>query len=529
MQALPMSFSANTVYSASGIATSAKLLVDMIGVIRPGLFRIQVSLLTAVLTITSLSMQRRHSSSSADSFVTVDSHVERPYDVDRAPASLRRSVSPPPRGRKKPSTPLVPASKEKSTAADVEAGRVSVEDHVAFFSEKLLAARLPLTGGRPRIDHHEWLGLYQRNLNDSGHHFVVHQHDHPVAGTHYDLRLQCNATSSISFAIMYGLPGDPNSRRLNRNATETRVHNLWNHLIETASHETGTMLIWDTGEYEVLPYYSESNTTRRHNSDDSDTNSAATSTTSMFANMSEPEKLAHSFARRKIRLRLHGTRLPQNYTLGIRLTLDNDRSTQPKPPSFKRKRKPTIPTGRPRRNSTSSSSSSEHTSSKTEARARVRNTVSSLHRTASPPPRSSSNVKSMDPEYDLDKNNDTNADTAVGLASDDDTNEQIRLTNAYPGASNTISSIHQRKWYLSLSRSLSGFTCVPTPKDINHHAKTYWVPDNRNGVKTGFERFLVLGRDVERSVVTGRLASDILRDEGVEGYVPRGKWRGVVE
>jgi tRNA G46 methylase TrmB len=26
---------------------------------------------------------------------------------------------------------------------------------------------------------------------------------------------------------MYGLPGDPNSRRLNRNATETRVHNLW--------------------------------------------------------------------------------------------------------------------------------------------------------------------------------------------------------------------------------------------------------------------------------------------------------------
>jgi hypothetical protein len=26
---------------------------------------------------------------------------------------------------------------------------------------------------------------------------------------------------------MYGLPGDPKSRRLNRNATETRVHTLW--------------------------------------------------------------------------------------------------------------------------------------------------------------------------------------------------------------------------------------------------------------------------------------------------------------
>jgi hypothetical protein len=26
---------------------------------------------------------------------------------------------------------------------------------------------------------------------------------------------------------MYGLPGDPNSQRLNRNATETRIHCLW--------------------------------------------------------------------------------------------------------------------------------------------------------------------------------------------------------------------------------------------------------------------------------------------------------------
>ena len=48
-----------------------------------------------------------------------------------------------------------------------------------------------------------------------------------VIGVHYDLRLQISESSSISFAIMYGLPGNPNSRRLNRNATETRVHNLW--------------------------------------------------------------------------------------------------------------------------------------------------------------------------------------------------------------------------------------------------------------------------------------------------------------
>jgi hypothetical protein len=27
-----------------------------------------------------------------------------------------------------------------------------------------------------------------------------------------------------------------------------------NHLIETASAKTGSLIIWDTGEYEVLPY-----------------------------------------------------------------------------------------------------------------------------------------------------------------------------------------------------------------------------------------------------------------------------------
>lgn len=56
---------------------------------------------------------------------------------------------------------------------------------------------------------------------------MVHQHDHPVSGPHYDLRLQFSETSSVSWSVMYGLPGDPNSRRLNRNATETRVHSYW--------------------------------------------------------------------------------------------------------------------------------------------------------------------------------------------------------------------------------------------------------------------------------------------------------------
>ena len=113
------------------------------------------------------------------------------------------------------------------TTAAVESGDVGLEDPVIFFSTKLLKAVRSEAPSVPHLSHKEWLVIYHRNQHPHGRHFVIHQHDHPVAGTHYDLRLQCSATSSISWACMYGLPGDPNSRRLNRNATETRVHNLW--------------------------------------------------------------------------------------------------------------------------------------------------------------------------------------------------------------------------------------------------------------------------------------------------------------
>ena len=113
------------------------------------------------------------------------------------------------------------------TTAAVESGNVDLEDPVSFFSAKLLEAAHSEVPGVTRLSHRAWLDTYHRNQHAYGRHFVIHQHDHPVAGTHYDLRLQCNSTSSISWACMYGLPGDPNSRRLNRNATETRVHNLW--------------------------------------------------------------------------------------------------------------------------------------------------------------------------------------------------------------------------------------------------------------------------------------------------------------
>lgn len=114
-------------------------------------------------------------------------------------------------------------------ASAIEAGKVKIDDHLDYFSELLTKITLlPFPPDTPRLSIGDYRLLYERNSNSPrGAHFIVHQHDHPIAGTHYDLRLQINETSSASWAIMYGLPGDPNNQRLNRNATETRIHCLW--------------------------------------------------------------------------------------------------------------------------------------------------------------------------------------------------------------------------------------------------------------------------------------------------------------
>lgn len=123
-----------------------------------------------------------------------------------------------------------PLSEENiSEASAVEAGKVQINDHVGYFSDRLRKAALaPFPSGMPHMLIENYRRLYESNAGSlEGSHFIIHQHDHPIAGTHYDLRLQINKTSSVSWAIMYGLPGDPNSQRLNRNATETRIHCLW--------------------------------------------------------------------------------------------------------------------------------------------------------------------------------------------------------------------------------------------------------------------------------------------------------------
>jgi len=158
--------------------------------------------------------------------------------VVKPPASLIRPISPPPtlinikRKKEQDSSqkslselPQLGPEVLLPPSAAIEAGKVAIDDH-AYFTAKL-SSQTKSPAIQPNLPVHEFVDLYKKNQSPEGHHFVIHQHDHPIAGVHYDLRLQISETSSTSFAIMYGLPGNPNSKRLNRNATETRVHNLW--------------------------------------------------------------------------------------------------------------------------------------------------------------------------------------------------------------------------------------------------------------------------------------------------------------
>ncbi|OJJ02348.1 hypothetical protein ASPVEDRAFT_670887 [Aspergillus versicolor CBS 583.65] len=416
-------------------------------------------------------------------------------DVKRRLSSLRRPVSPP---------PARPAS---GSLAALEAGKESVKDPLQTVSAHLRKFTRNTTLGDTsslgllQID--DWKSLYTRNSHHSGRHFVIHQHDHPVAGPHYDLRLQFSESSSLSWSVMYGLPGDANSRRLNRNATETRVHSLWNHLIETASPKTGSMIIWDTGEYEIIPEKSKRNGRPDTGPEPETEESSETESEPEAARdslESESEKLRRAFQNHKIRLRLHGTRLPSNYTIFLRRDRTDLRSA-PTPESLarkpiKRKRRRVITTAEP-----SSTSNSESDTGVADS--------SSGHMSASGKRRKEANKT---------EHSDAEGDSA--------TDYQIRLNNAYPGAVNDIGSIHQRRWFIVLDRAGSGF--VPDKDSI--FGKRRWIRgvDKRSGARTGFDPFYVRGPEVERSIVTGRLGGDVLSDEGVEGFVPRRGWNPVL-
>lgn len=93
-----------------------------------------------------------------------------------------------------------------STSALIENNTVKITDHLGWFSSLLAKSSLePFPEGQPRLTISGYRSLYNRSFQSpAGAHFVVTQHDHPIAGPHYDLRLQINGDSSCSWAIMYG-------------------------------------------------------------------------------------------------------------------------------------------------------------------------------------------------------------------------------------------------------------------------------------------------------------------------------------
>ncbi|KAM0556774.1 hypothetical protein ACHAPJ_005834 [Fusarium lateritium] len=305
--------------------------------------------------------------------------------------------------------------------------------------------------------------------------------------THYDLRLQINETSSASWAIMYGLPGDPNSVRLNRNAAETRIHCLWNHLIETASNSTGSLLIWDTGTYSILPR-------KNKHSPSADPSSPRSSPPSPSA--STPQALLHAaFQNRKIRIRLHGSRLPDPYVLNLRLTRSEDVAGR-------------VRSGRnPRTRRRRGAQTQPQTSDEDE----------------------SDDNESEDVPASVDAGVNTENLSAMEREIRELEDEEVRRTNAYPGASNTIGSVHQRRWYLSLDRPVCGFVEKRTK------GRSVWEPDDSIALENKEMEngrlsypFYVRGSDHERSVVTGRRGADILKDEGVDKFTQRKGWKPVL-
>ncbi|KAF4339617.1 abc1 containing protein [Fusarium beomiforme] len=382
------------------------------------------------------------------------------------------------------------------TTADIESGSASVQDHLSHFKAHL--SEHIITPSPISIS--SYASLYARNYGSpAGAHFVIHQHDHPIAGMHYDLRLQINETSSASWAIMYGLPGDPQSVRLNRNATETRVHCLWNHLVETASASTGSLLIWDTGTYRILPRQSK-------HSPAADPSSPPSSPISSSAPMQQA--LLHAaFQNRKIRIRLHGSRLPEPYVLNLRLTRSEYAAGRVRGGRTPRKRR-----HRHIQSGTQPGTSDEEDSGDED----------------------SGDEDSGDEEReDVPANADTGANaenlSAMGREIRELEDEEVRRTNAYPGASNTIGSVHQRRWYLSLDRPASGFV----EKRVNGHS--VWeveegteseIKERENG-RLSYP-FYLRGVDHERSVLTGRRGADILKDEGVYGFIQRKGWKPVL-
>ncbi|KAG9187742.1 hypothetical protein G6011_05613 [Alternaria panax] len=259
-------------------------------------------------------------------------------------------------------------------------------------------------------------------------------------------------------------------------AIETRVHNYWNHLIESASSNTGSSLVWDTGTYGILPRKKRKDDMPSPQTTDDDetvknSDNEATVRKRKYASEENHKnsKLMTAFKTRYTCLNLHGTRLRKDYTVTLRL------------PSSEMTKRPTTK-GKSRKPSRASPEAQ---------------TPSTLDDETGPLD-TSLQEDAEDQDLDIEA----------------EYYDQTRATNAYPGSSNDIGTIHQRPWLLQLDRQNSGFRLETSGSERGR----------RTG---GFKPFLVRGRDREWSVVIGRLAQELESDKGVAGFVVRGGWTGV--
>jgi len=117
------------------------------------------------------------------------------------------------------------------------------------------------------------------------------------------------------------------------------------------------------------------------------------------------------------------------------------------------------------------------------------------------------------------------ADEGAPPADDGDAEE--RRTNAYAGATNSVGSVYQRRWFVSLDRPGCGLVRRQSGGRVVWEREDDGTADGGDGGRLGFP-FYVRGPDVERSIVTGRLAADIIRDDGVEGLVRRRGWAPIL-
>jgi len=101
------------------------------------------------------------------------------------PRSLKRKISPPPLRKPSNTDSIYNDSCNVPTPAAVEAGQAEVTDHLDYFCKQLSSHQRPPIDGERRLSMSAFRTLYKNNEHPRGRHFVIHQHDHPVAGAFY--------------------------------------------------------------------------------------------------------------------------------------------------------------------------------------------------------------------------------------------------------------------------------------------------------------------------------------------------------